>query len=73
MKKLVAILLAGVLAIGCFTGCGKGNAGEQVIIYSNADDEEWLGKTQCFLGNYSKADEGFVDKNGSSNYYTKCI
>ena len=39
MKKLVAILLAGVLAIGCFTGCGNGNAGEQVIIYSNADDE----------------------------------
>ena len=39
MKELVAILLAGVLAIGCFTGCGKGNAGEQVIIYSNADDE----------------------------------
>ena len=39
MKKLAAILLAGVLAIGCFTGCGNGNAGEQVIIYSNADDE----------------------------------
>lgn len=39
MKKLVAILLAGVLAIGCFTGCGNGNAGKQVIIYSNADDE----------------------------------
>lgn len=39
MKKLVAILLAGVLAIGCFTGCGNGKAGKQVIIYSNADDE----------------------------------
>ena len=39
MKKLVAILLTGVLAIGCFTGCGNGNAEEQVIIYSNADDE----------------------------------
>ena len=39
MKKFVAILLIAVLAMGCFSGCGSGSAEEQVIIYSNADDE----------------------------------
>lgn len=39
LKKLVAILLTAVLGIGCLAGCGNSNAQDQVIIYSNADDE----------------------------------
>lgn len=39
LKKLVAFLLVAVLGISCFGGCGNSNATEQIIIYSNADDE----------------------------------
>lgn len=38
LKKVAAFLLCGVLGFSTLTGCGA-KAGEEVIIYSNADDE----------------------------------
>ena len=38
-KRLAAVGLAAAVALCTFTGCGKSAADEQVIIYSNADDE----------------------------------
>ena len=38
-KRLAAVGLAAAVALCTFTGCGKSEADEKVIIYSNADDE----------------------------------
>ena len=37
MKKFAAILLALVLALGCFTGCGSSNKGDTVITVDGVD------------------------------------
>ncbi len=37
--KLTALLLAAAMSVSLFAGCGTNSANEQVIIYSNADDE----------------------------------
>lgn len=39
MKKLLTLLLAAMLGVTCLVGCGNKAEEEQVIIYSNADDE----------------------------------
>lgn len=39
MKKLLTLLLAAMLGVTCLVGCGNKSEEEQVIIYSNADDE----------------------------------
>ena len=39
MKKLLTLLLAAILGVTCLVGCGNKAEEEQVIIYSNADDE----------------------------------
>ena len=39
MKKLLTLLLAAILGVTCLVGCGNKSEEEQVIIYSNADDE----------------------------------
>ena len=45
MKRKFALLLTGILAVSALAGCGtsgtgtEGGSAEQVIIYSNADDE----------------------------------
>ena len=39
MKKLLTLLLAAMLGVTCLIGCGSKAEEEQVIIYSNADDE----------------------------------
>lgn len=39
MKKLISFLLVAVLGITSLVGCGSKATDEQVIIYSNADDE----------------------------------
>ena len=37
---MTAAILAGTLSMaGCGTGGGSGSSGEEVVIYSNADDE----------------------------------
>lgn len=39
MKKLLTLLLAAMLGVTCLVGCRNKSEEEQVIIYSNADDE----------------------------------
>lgn len=39
MKKLISFLLAATLGVTSLVGCGAKESDEQVIIYSNADDE----------------------------------
>lgn len=39
IKKWIALGLAGIMCMSVFAGCGGNSAKDQVVIYSNADDE----------------------------------
>lgn len=57
ITKLLCAVMAAAVSIGCVAGCGSTEAEEQVVIYSNADDEavESMKKT--------------LDENGYSGKY----
>lgn len=67
MKKLVALLVAAVLCVGCFAGCGGGNAGYEIALITdkgNIDDKSfnqgaWEGVVE------------YAEKNNISHKYYK--